>query len=148
MYLCQYFKQNLGLILVLTLIAWGINLIYIGPNLKLRAQMIGVQQVQGKTGGEVDSKDCGYISTQPNHILNLMQRIDYLRVSLQANGGDPTLLILGPGAEDRFCVLGDRHLGVTPELSGVWESGKYLIFVGDRHNSQHSFTLNISTQQY
>jgi hypothetical protein len=140
--LLPYLKRNLSLIFFSTLIGWGIDV----THLKLRAQIIGVQQIQGKTGGGVDSKDCGYIGTQPNHILNLMERIDYLRVSLQANGGEPTLLIFGPGAQDRFCVLGDRNLGINPELSGVWESGKYLIFVGDRTNSQHSFTLNISTQ--
>ena len=113
----------------------------------LRAQIIGFEQVQGKSGGEVDSKDCGYVAPHPNHVLNLMQRTDYLRVSLQANAGEPTLLIVGPGAKDRFCILGDRSSGMNPELAGVWESGKYLIYVGDRHGSQYPFTLNISTKQ-
>ena len=118
---------------------------YLGST--LRAQIIGVERVEGKSGGEVNSKDCGYIAHHPNHILNLMQRTDYLRVSLQTNGGEPTLLIVGPSAKDRFCILGDRSSGINPELAGVWESGKYLIYIGDRTGSQHPFILNISTKK-
>ena len=147
MYGFKYFKLNLDLIFFSILIYSSHNLININSHLKLQAQTIGIEKVNGKTGGSVNSKDCGYIDTKPSHVLNLMERMDYLRVSLKANGGDPTLLIFGPGPQDRFCVLGDRNLGVNPELSGVWESGKYLIFVGDRSNAQHSFTLDISTQK-
>lgn len=146
MYISSSLKENCTLKFLITLVVLGINLIDINPNLKLNAQTIGSQQIKGNTGGEIDSKDCGYIGNQPNHVLNLMQKTDYLKISLRANGGQPTLLILGPGTQDRFCVLGDQNSGVNPQLSGVWEAGKYLIFVGDRTNSQHSFTLNISTQ--
>jgi hypothetical protein len=147
MYFFKYFKLNLGLLLFSTLSCLGTNLVSPNLNYPLNAQIVGLEQIKGKTGGTIDSKDCGYIDSKPNHVLNLMESSDYLRVSLQTNGGEPTLLILGPGAQDRFCILGDRHSGVNPELSGVWESGKYLIFVGERSNSQYSFTLNISTQQ-
>lgn len=134
-------------IFLLTLILVILELININPNSKLNAQIIGNQQVTGNSGGGINSQDCGYIASQPNHVLNLMQKVDYLRVDLQSNGGEATLLILGPGAQDRFCVLGDRNSGVNPELAGVWEAGKYLIYVGDLSNSQHNFTLNISTQK-
>ena len=147
MYGFKYFKLNLDLIFFSIFIYLSHNLININSHLKSQAQTIGIEKVNGKTGGSVNSKDCGYIDTKPSHILNLMERMDYLRVSLKANGGDPTLLILGPGPQDRFCVLGDRNLGVNPELSGVWESGKYLIFVGNRSSAQHSFTLDISTEK-
>jgi hypothetical protein len=141
----KYLKVKLKIILVFTISNLLINVINF--NSQLNAQIIGNQQIQGNTGGGINSQDCGYIGSQPNHVLNLMQKVDYLRVNLQTNGGEPTLLILGPGAQDRFCVLGDRSSGVNPELAGVWEAGKYLIYVGDRSNSQHSFTLNISTQK-
>lgn len=147
MYLCKYLKLNLNLILSTIFSYLFLSLTNLNYPLKLTAQIIGIERIKGKSGGIVNSKDCGYIDTKPTHILNLMQRIDYLRISLQANGGQPTLLILGPGTQDRFCVLGDQNSGVTPELSGVWEAGKYLIFVGDRSNSQHPFTLDISTQK-
>ena len=137
-------KCNLLVASLFTLI-WLVVEFYLGST--LRAQMLGVERVEGKSGGTVDSKDCGYIAHNPNHVLNLMQRTDYLRVSLQANGGEPTLLIVGPGAKDRFCILGDRSSGMNPELAGVWESGKYLIYIGDRTGSQYPFILNISTKK-
>ena len=140
-------KYNLLVVSLFTLV-WLVveaSNFYFGST--LRAQMIGIERVEGTSGGEVDSKDCGYIAHNPNHILNLMQRTDYLRVSLQANGGEPTLLIVGPGAKDRFCILGDRSSGMNPELAGVWESGKYLIYIGDRTGSQHPFILDISTKK-
>lgn len=127
----------------LALICLTVNIIVLFPFSKLNAQT----QIRGKTGGGVNTRDCGFISSKPNHTLNLKQKTDYLRVSLRANGGQPTLLIVGPGSQDRFCVLGDSNMGVHPELSGVWESGKYLIFVGDLKNSGSSFTLNISSQK-
>lgn len=141
----KYLKQNFKIVFLIIFISLGINIIDIGGNLRLNAQIIGVQNLQGKTGGGINSKDCGYINSQPNHIINLIQKVDYLRVTLKANGGEPTLLILGPGSADRFCVLGDRNSGVNPEISGVWEAGKYIIYVGDLTNSAHDFTLNIST---
>lgn len=117
------------------------------PNLKLNAQAVSNQQINGVSGGSVKTPDCGNIGIQPNYTLNLSQKVDYLKVNVQATGGQPTLLIQGPGANDRFCILGDGNSGLKPELSGVWEAGKYLIYVGDRSNSQHQFTLNISTQK-
>jgi hypothetical protein len=117
------------------------------PNFKLNAQTISNQKINGVSGGNVQTSDCGYIANQANYTLNLSQKVDYLKVNLQTTGGQPTLLIVGPGPNDRFCVLGDGNSGLKPELSGVWEAGKYLIYVGDRSNSQHQFTLNISTQK-
>lgn len=140
-------KQNFKTVFLIIFISLGINIINIGSNLRLNAQIIGVQNLKGKTGGGIDSKDCGYINSQPNHIINLIKKVDYLRVTLKANGGQPTLLILGPGSADRFCVLGDLNSGVNPEISGVWEAGKYIIYVGDLTNSNHDFTLNISTKK-
>ena len=138
-------KRNLLVASLFTLIGLVVEGSDFGLGSTLRAQIIGFEQVRGKSGGEVDSKDCGYIAPHPNHVINLMQRTDYLRVSLQANDGEPTLLIVGPEARDRFCILGDRSSGINPELAGVWESGKYLIYVGDRTGSRYPFILKIST---
>jgi hypothetical protein len=140
-------KYNLGIASLGTLICLVVEASDFYSGSRLSAQIIGVEEVKGTSGGGVDSKDCGYIANQPNHVLNLMERTDYLRVSLQVNGGEPTLLIIGPGAKDRFCVLGDRTSAMSPELSGVWEAGKYLIYVGDRTGSQLPFTLNISLKK-
>ena len=103
------------------------------------------QIIEGESGGFVDSQGCGFISEVPNHQMSLPQRIDYMRLTVQTDGGQPTLLVLGPNSGDSFCVLGDEISGLNPEISGVWEAGNYEIYVGDRSGSQHQFVLNIST---
>jgi hypothetical protein len=103
------------------------------------------QVIQGQSGGSIDSKGCGFIGNVPNHVMNIDQRIDYMRLTVQASGGQPTLLVLGPNSGDSFCVLGDEISGLKPEISGVWEAGKYQIYVGDRLGNKHQFTLDIST---
>ncbi|BAZ44299.1 hypothetical protein NIES4102_13070 [Chondrocystis sp. NIES-4102] len=102
------------------------------------------QIIQGQSGGLVDSKGCGFIASSPNYEMNLEQRIDYLRLTVQTTGGQPTLLVLGPRGGDSFCVLGDELSGLKPEISGVWEAGSYQIYVGDRLGSTHPFILNVS----
>ena len=104
------------------------------------------QTIQGQTGGPVNSKGCGYIASSPNHTLDISQRVDYMRLTVQANGGQPTLLVKGPSSKDSFCVLGDAASGFKPEMSGVWEPGKYQIYIGDLSGKKHQFTLNISTK--
>lgn len=101
--------------------------------------------IQGQSGGSINSQGCGFIAPSPNYEMNLEQRIDYMRLTVEATGGQPTLLVLGPNAGDSFCVLGDEISGLKPEISGVWESGYYQIYIGDRLGSQYQFTLDIST---
>jgi len=103
------------------------------------------QTVQGKSGGSVDSQGCGFVSSSPSYEMNLEQKVDYMRFTVEANGGQPTLLVVGPNSGDSFCVLGDEISGLKPEISGVWEAGYYKIFIGDRTGSQHEFVLDIST---
>jgi hypothetical protein len=104
------------------------------------------QTIQGQSGGPIDSKGCGFIANTPNYVINLPQRLDYMRLSVQTNGGEPTLLVIGPNSGDSLCALGDRVSGFKPEISGVWEPGEYQIFIGDRTGSNYQFTLNISTK--
>ena len=120
--------------------AKGIN---IKENLKFETK---TQTIQGQTGGPINSKGCGYIASSPNHVINIPTRVDYMRLTVQANGGKPTLLVKGPSSKDSFCVLGDAASGFKPEMSGVWEPGKYQIYIGDLSGSNHQFTLSISTK--
>ena len=101
--------------------------------------------VKGESGGMVDSQGCGFIANTPNHEINLDRRVDYMRLTVQSAGGQPTLLVLGPNSGDSFCVLGDELSGLKPEISGVWEPGAYKIYIGDRSGSRHQFVLDIST---
>ena len=98
--------------------------------------------VDGRSGGSVDSQDCGFIGEKPHHIIKVTERIDYMRVTLLANGGEPTLLVDGP--DGRFCVLADTLTDGNPEISGVWLPGTYSIHIGDRTGGRHQFTLEIS----
>ena len=101
--------------------------------------------IKGQSGGSTDSQGCGFIAASPNYKMNLEERIDYMRLTVRADGGQPTLLVLGPNSEDSFCVLGDEISGLKPEISGVWEAGNYEVYVGDRSGGQHQFVLDIST---
>ena len=103
------------------------------------------QIIEGQSGGSTDSQGCGFIGDRPNYEINLEQKADYMHFSVQTDGGQPTLLVLGPDPDDSFCVLGDEVSGLKPEISGVWEAGSYKIYVGDRNGENHKFTLNIST---
>lgn len=98
--------------------------------------------VDGHSGGSVDSQDCGFIGAKPHHVIKVTERIDYMRVTLLANGGEPTLLVDGP--DGRFCVLADTLADGNPEISGVWLPGTYSIHVGDHTGGRHQFTLEIS----
>ncbi len=101
--------------------------------------------IRGESGGSTDSQGCGFVPSTPSYEMNVEQRIDYMRFTVQTNGGQPTLLVIGPNRGDSFCVLGDEVSGLKPEISGVWEAGYYQIYVGDRTGSKHQFTLDIST---
>lgn len=101
--------------------------------------------ISGQSGGTVDSHGCGFVSSNPSYEMDLKEKVDYMRLTVKADGGRPTLLVIGPNSEDSFCVLGDEVSGLKPEISGVWEAGFYRIFVGDLTRNQHQFTLDIST---
>jgi len=96
--------------------------------------------VRGTSGG-AKSSNCGNIATSPNQVIQVKEPLPYLRLSVQS-AGQPTLLIDGPGG--RFCVLADRFSEGKPEISGFWQVGKYSLYVGDRAQGQHPYTLSIS----
>lgn len=95
--------------------------------------------VHGTSGGAKTS-NCGNISDTPNQVIQVKESLPYLHLSVQSQG-QPTLLVEGPNG--RFCVLGDTALG-RPEISGYWQSGNYFLYVGDRADGQHPYTLSIS----
>ena len=132
-----------------TLIATMFLTCAMSSSLVLAAPTLDVknQKVEGNSGGSVDSKNCGFVGATPSYTMSLSQRVDYMRMQVEANGGQPTLLIVGPKDEDSFCVLGDNSTGLKPEISGVWEAGTYQFYVGDRNGERHQFTLNIFTDK-
>ncbi|MEL6440762.1 MAG: hypothetical protein AAFQ80_16090 [Cyanobacteria bacterium J06621_8] len=147
-------KQTVGLvrlnenkILLLALLTFCLNMesAIAGTNVVNSLAKQADKTIRGQSGGTIDSQGCGFVSSNPSYEINLEQKIDYMRLTVQADGGQPTLLVIGPNSEDSFCVLGDEISGLKPEISGVWEAGFYRIFVGELTRNQHQFTLDIST---
>ncbi|MBE9038081.1 hypothetical protein [aff. Roholtiella sp. LEGE 12411] len=99
--------------------------------------------LNGQSGGSIKS-NCGNVTAAPNQIIEVTESLPYLRLTVETKG-QPTLLIDGPGG--RFCVLADSYSGGKPELSGYWQPGKYLLFIGELSQQQHSYTLSISQQK-
>jgi hypothetical protein len=99
-------------------------------------------QLSGTSGGEQKNSGCvGYTSPSPNHTIQVSEEID-LEFTLQASG-QPALLIRGAGGKE-FCVPAARNSGGKIQIPGRWSKGSYLIFVGDRENGRHPYTLTIS----
>ena len=140
------FKFSLLNIAIFTLAVPIASLNIIGSNTFTKAALAQANQtIEGQSGGSTNSQGCGFISDRPIYEMNLEQRVDYMRFTVQSDGGQPTLLVLGPNPNDSFCILGDEVTGLKPEISGVWEAGSYQIYVGDRQGDRHQFTLDIST---
>lgn len=125
------FVAIIAAILTTTLANVGQAQVIIAPNFQPDPKPLG----SGTSGGPNDSRDCGYIAGPPNLQIQLTQQFTYLRFTVQG-AGQPTLLIEGPGG--RFCGLG------KPEIAGLWKPGLYNIYVGDRTQAQHPFTLSVT----
>jgi len=117
----------------------------------VKAEVVQIQRdfqpdpltLNGKSGG-FEKSNCGNIAATPNQVLEVSESLPYLRLTVESEG-KPTLLIDGP--EGRFCVLADSYSEEKPELSGYWQAGKYLLYIGDLSSQQHSYTLSISQQK-
>ncbi|MGB7710206.1 MAG: hypothetical protein WBL95_11845 [Microcoleus sp.] len=100
--------------------------------------------ISGVSGGPNNSGDCGFISQAPNHIINVTQDLPYWRIAVQTAGA-PSLMIQGP--RGRFCVLPANAAAGNVEFSGYGDKGTYTIFVGDRAQGQHPYSLSISQKR-
>lgn len=101
------------------------------------------REINGNMGGGVNSGDCGYIASSPNHVINLSQQTYSLHLRVEASQGKPTLLIVGPNRGDRTCILGDVGAGKLPQMGGVWAPGQYSIYVGESGGNKYPFTLKV-----
>ncbi|MDB9315689.1 hypothetical protein PN462_21425 [Spirulina sp. CS-785/01] len=98
--------------------------------------------VQGESGGTVDSGDCGYIPTRPNHVMNLSGDIESMSLELTVANSEeaqPTLLIVGP--DGRFCI---RAIEGKADSAGLWPAGRYEIYVGDRSGKKNDYIISIN----
>jgi hypothetical protein len=99
-------------------------------------------QLTGTSGGTQRDAGCaGYIAATPNHVVQITADTD-LRFVLQSQG-QPALLIRGASGQD-FCVPADAYSAGKVEIPGRWRKGLYSVFVGDRANGKHPYTLSIA----
>lgn len=89
----------------------------------------------GQSGGTTQTPDCGAIAATPNHVITITEQINSMHLRVEAEGGQPTLLVIGPSSEDRMCASG------KPEMPGLWLTGEYRVYVGDRAGESHNYTL-------
>ncbi len=99
--------------------------------------------VNGKSGGN-QRTNCGFITAKPNKVIQILESLPYLRLTVEGTG-KPTLLIEGPGG--RFCVLADNYSGSKTEISGYWEPGRYSLHIGDISEGHYTYTLSISQRK-
>lgn len=99
--------------------------------------------MQGTSGGARNSK-CGNIPETPSQVIQVTKPLPYLQLQVKSEG-QPTLLIEGPGG--RFCVLADRFSGGSAQISGFWQPGRYSLYVGERSQQRHPYTLSISQKR-
>lgn len=100
--------------------------------------------VSGVSGGPNNSGDCGFVAQGPNIVIEVTQDLPYWRIAVQTAGA-PSLMIQGP--RGRFCVLPANAAAGNVEFSGYGDKGTYVIFVGDRAQGQHPYSLSISQKR-
>ncbi len=101
-----------------------------------------VIQLNGTSGGAKKDAGCaGFIAAAPNHVIQVAEDAN-LQFTLQSSG-EPSLLIRSASGQV-FCVPADSYSNGKITIPGRWSKGTYSVFVGDRANGQHPYTLSIS----
>ena len=99
-------------------------------------------QLSGTSGGgQKDASCAGFIAAAPNHVVQLSSDAN-LDFTLRSSG-QPALLIRSASGQS-FCVPADSLSNGTVVIPGLWTKGTYSVFVGDRANGQHPYTLSIA----
>jgi hypothetical protein len=125
---------------LLTLVTAFPNAAYANP---VQTPLSAPVVVQGSSSGP-QSGQCSVASDTPTQVIRVTEAFTSLRFSIQGSG-QPTLLITGPGGHNQ-CVQADSLSGGTIQVPGVWEQGTYSLFVGDRTQGSHPFTLSITQE--
>lgn len=99
-------------------------------------------QLSGNSGGnQKDSSCAGFIAPSPNHVIQVVEDAD-LRFVLQ--GAGQMALLIRSSTGQSFCVPADSYSQGKVVIPGRWHKGTYSVFVGDRANESHSYTLQIA----
>ncbi len=99
-------------------------------------------ELNGTSGGAKKDASCaGFIAETPNHTIQVADDVN-LTFTLKS-AGQPALLIRSNSGND-FCVAADSFSEGEVKVPGRWRKGAYQIYVGDRANGRHSYTLAIT----
>lgn len=101
-------------------------------------QALSISQVENTATGYCD----GYISPQPNHLLELESLFNFLRLEIESST-DTTVLI--KGSEGVWC--NDDSGSANPMIEGQWQKGLYKVWVGSyQPDTRNSYQIRITGQ--
>ncbi|MEM9088191.1 MAG: hypothetical protein AAGC93_05545 [Cyanobacteria bacterium P01_F01_bin.53] len=110
--------------------AGGEAMVFTGATVESQGTTVGQYQLTQLAARDRHRKLClGYGARQPDHTLELSEEQARLRVAVNSDGGDTTLLIQGPWGIDCNDNRGrnQRDAAITDVN---WPAGTYLIWVG------------------
>ena len=125
--------------------AEGESIVFTGAAAQAQGTTAGQYQLTQLAARDRHRKLClGYGSRQPDHTLELSEAQARLRVAVNSDGGDTTLLIQGPWGIDCNDNRGrnQRDAAITDTN---WPAGTYLIWVGGYNRGDRiDYQLNVS----
>ncbi len=97
--------------------------------------------IQGQALGTTPTGPCaGWVTPNPDHVLNLSSPFNLLRVQV-SSAGDTTMVIHGPNGW--WC--NDDSVGLNPQIVGAWVAGTYRIWIGSYTSNQwNPYTIMFS----
>ena len=114
------------------------QVVTVSPNFQPDPQVLNSGTSVGST-----SISCGNLTSNTSIVVELTQDISSMHFIAQSSG-QPVLKIEGPNGS--ACVTADGFSGGKVEVPGYWKQGSYSIYIGDRADGNHNYTLSISSQ--
>ena len=99
-------------------------------------QAVEVSQTKSTRTGYCD----GYVSPQPNHLLELESFFESLKLEVESTA-DTTLLIEGNGGV--WC--NDDSGSANPMIEGQWQQGQYKVWIGSyQPDTSNSYQIKVT----
>jgi len=115
----------------------------------LQGNQVYSRQITGLAGGSLDTTGCGWIDKAPNHTFSITSPdIISMTFSVTGNNNAQFTLMIKNAADPEavpFCAIADPFTGIPAEISGVWDQGKYEVYVGnfESQGERQSYVLDI-----
>lgn len=98
------------------------------------------------SGGTTRFQGCpGYVGTHPDHIMELSDDFDYLRLFVDSAGEDTTLILHRPSTGETFCD-DDGYGNLQPQIVMDYiTAGTWHIYVGSYWADElHTYDLHVT----